>query len=234
MPGTAVTAWSPPATQPMPMPKPPGSTGMRTTILCAVIMIGVVFGANIVNAAVPMPGDPGPISMGPAVPAEPGASANPNQPPVSPVNPGPVTPGEGLAIGSGVVIYPTGGWTAVPADAGIMAFQKASVTLVFIPLAWDGAPEELLVKYRDLFFEGGKFQSNDPTTGTIGGGVIPAATIGYAGNINGTQVDGAIIVGAKNGTGLVINVLGPQGSLTNVTDDLNKVLGTVEFTGGQG
>jgi hypothetical protein len=164
----------------------------------------------------------------------PGTTAAPNQPTPAPVNPGPVTPGEGLQIGSGVVIYPTGGWTAVPADAGVTAFQKAGVTMVFIPLAWEGAPVDLLVKYRDLWFKSGKFQSNDPATGTIGGGVIPAASIGYSGIIDGTQVDGAIVAAAKNGTGLIINILGPQGSLANVTEDLNKVLGTVEFTGGQG
>ena len=94
---------------------------------------------------------------------------------------------------------------------------------------------ELLVKYRDLLFEGGKFQANDPDHRDDRGRRHPG---GHASATPATSTAPRWTEPSswapRTATGLIINVLGPQGSLNDVTDDLNKVLGTVQFTGGQG
>jgi hypothetical protein len=82
--------------------------GWRTTIVAAVLMFGVVFGVNLVNAAVPLPADPGQLDPGSGVPGMP--TPGPGQPTTPPVEPGPVEPGAGVDVGSGVVAYPPAGW----------------------------------------------------------------------------------------------------------------------------
>ncbi len=207
---------------------------MRTTILSAVIMVGVVFGVNVVNAAVPLPSDPGFVDPGPAVPVDPNQpSQDPNLPTVAPVDPGPVAPGAGLQVGAGVVIYPPGGWTALGAEEGVTVLQKGGVVLIAAGIAWGGTPLELAAAYRDSWFEGGQFAANDPESGSIGNGV-PGAALSYSGILEGTQVEGIIVTGATGGAGVIFNIFGAQGSLNGVSSDINTVFGTVQFTGDPG
>ena len=72
---------------------------------------------------------------------------------------------------------------------------------------------------------------DSPTTGEIGNG-IPAAVISYTGVAQGTTVDGAIVAGAINGSGLIFNVFGASGSLAGVSDDIDQMLSTITYTGG--
>lgn len=213
---------------------------MRTTILSAVIMIGVVFGVNVVNAAVPLPSDPGFVAPGPAVPVDPNLpTQDPNQPTAqpqataAPVDPGPVAPGAGLTLGAGVVIYPPDGWTVLGVEDGVTLLQKGGVVLVAAGVAWGSTPLELATAYRDAWFQSGQFVASDPESGSIGNGV-PGAALSYSGIVDGAQVEGSIVTGVTGGSGVVFNVFGAQGSLNGVSGDINTVFGTVQFTGDPG
>lgn len=207
---------------------------MRTTILSAVIMIGVLFGVNIVNAAVPLPTDPGFLNPGPGVPVDPNQpTQDPNQPTAAPVDPGPVAPGAGLKIGAGVVIYPPDGWTVLGTENGVTVLQKGGVVMIVAGIEWGGTPLELAAAYRDAWFAGGQFAGNDPESGSLGNGV-PGAALSYSGILDGSQVEGIIVTGATGGAGAIFNVFGAQGSLNGVSDDINTVFGTVQFTGDRG
>ena len=250
----AVPVWGIPGLAPVPLPRPGGPSGWRTTILSAVIMIGVVFGVNVVNAAVPLPSDPTVVVPVPITPVDPNPptqapnpptqdpnlpTPDPNQPTpqpaptAAPVDPGPVAQGTALKVGAGVVIYMPEGWTVIGSDNGVTVLQKGGVVMISAGIAWGGTPIELATGYRDSWFEGGQFSGTDPESGSIGNGV-PGAVLSYVGIIEGTQVDGIIVTGATGGAGAVFNVFGAQGSLKGVSDDINTVLGTVQFTGDPG
>jgi len=237
-------------------PQPPrrrGTSG-RTSLAVIAVIIGVVFGANFVNAALPLPEEPTAVDPGPAFPQETGnpsetqapqptqGSGGPTEtsipirtaPPIEtapPVDPGPVNPGSGVDVGAGFVIYPPDGWSAVGGENGLTVFQKSGTLLIVGGLPWGGTPSELAAQYRDAWFAGGQFSGDDPKAGTIGNG-IPAAGLSYTGVIEGSQVDGAIVTGVTNGAGILFNVFGASGSLNTVSDDLDAILNTVQYTGG--
>ncbi|HYO43507.1 MAG TPA: hypothetical protein VES19_09955, partial [Candidatus Limnocylindrales bacterium] len=255
-PAGAPPAGAPPgwggATVPPQPPRRRGTSG-RTSLAVIAIIIGVVFGANIVNAALPLPEEPTAVDPGPALPQEPGPTETqapqPTQAPggpaetsipvetlppletAPPVDPGPVDPGTGVDVGAGFVIYPPDGWSAVGGENGLTVFQKSGTLMIVGGLPWAGTPSELATQYRDAWFAGGQFNGDEPKPGSIGNG-IPAAGLNYSGVIEGTQVDGAIITGVTNGAGILFNVFGASGSLSGVSDDLDLILQTVQYTGG--
>jgi hypothetical protein len=230
------------------------------------IIVGVLLGANGVNAALPLPDSPAVVDPGPLIPNEPlptdapqplptdapqplptDAPVGPGESPApirtlpplespapaetaAPVEPGPVAPGESVAVGAGFVLYPPAGWTSVGSDAGIV-LQKGGVLVIAAGLPWDQSPADLAVAYRDAWFAGGQFTGGDPESGQLGSG-IPAAGLNYTGLWNGAQVDGAIIGAALERSGLILNIVGPSGTLTGVSDDLDTLLGTIQHTGG--
>ena len=202
--------------------------GWRTTIVAGALMFGVVFGVNFVNAAVPLPDDPAIVDPGDALPV--GPTPEPGQPTSPPVAPGPVEPGAGVAIGSGVVAYPPAGWTVVGSEPGQVVLQKGGAVMIIGALPWTGSPLELATAYRDAFFATGQLTGNEPESGEMGNG-IPAVGFGYTGILEGTPVDGAMFVGAAAGTGVVVNVFGASGSLRGVGDDVDEVLATIQLTG---
>ena len=207
-------------------------------------MFGVVFGVNFVNAAVPLPRDPGIVNPGAAIPAEPTAEPGqptpepgqptpaPGQPTTPPVQPGPVEAGTAVEIGSGVVVYPPGGWTVVGSEPGQTVFQKGGAILIVGALPWTDTPMALATAYRDAFFANGELRGNDPQTIEIGNGV-PAVGFGYTGILQGSQVDGAMFAGASGGTGVVVNVFASTGTLRGLSDDIDAVLNTIQLTGGR-
>ena len=203
--------------------------GWRTTIVVAVIMITTVFGANFVNAVVPLPSSTGPVNPGPGVPVQP--NPNPGQPTAPPVQPQPVPPGTGLDVGSGVVVYPPDGWTVVGSESGQVVLQKGAGVVLVLGTPWTTSPLDLAVAYRDVFFKGGEFTASEPQTLQIGNG-IPAAGLQYTGVLEGTQVDGVIIAGVTGGSGILVNVIASAGGLQGVSDDVGKLLGTVQIKGG--
>jgi len=203
--------------------------GWRTTIVVAVLMVGTVFGANLVNAAVPLPSSTGTVDPGPGVPSDP--NTDPGQPTAPPVDPRPVPPGTGLDVGSGVVVYPPDGWTVVGSTSGQVALQKGAAVILLLGVEWTASPLDLLVAYRDEFFTAGQFTANEPQSLEIGNG-IPAAGFQYTGVLEGTQVDGVIIAGAGGGSGVLVNVVASAGGLQAISDDVDHILGTVQVTGG--
>lgn len=202
--------------------------GWRTTIAAGALMFGVVFGVNLVNAAVPLPDDPAIVDPGDAFPV--GPTPGPGQPTSPPVAPGPVEPGVGVAIGSGVVAYPPAGWTVVGSEPGQVVLQKGGAVMIIGALPWIDSPLELATAYRDAFFATGQLTANEPESGEMGNG-IPAVGFGYTGILEGTPVDGAMFVGAAAGTGVVVNVFGASGSLRGVGDDVDEILATIQLTG---
>jgi hypothetical protein len=217
------------------------------------VILGVVLGANLVNAATPLPTDPGAVDPGPGIPNDPGPTEQPQPvptpgpgetntpirtlPPLGPVetaaplDPGPVQPGEGVDVGAGYVLFPPEGWTVVGGEEGLTVFQKNGVLLIVGGFAWNDSAPALATTYRDAWFTGGQFTGDDPQTGSIGNG-IPAAALNYTGVVNGTQVDGLIVAGSVNGSGLIVNVFGASGSLAGVSTDLDTIFATVQQTGG--
>lgn len=202
--------------------------GWRTTIVVAVLMIGTVFGANLVNAAVPLPTGTGtPVEPGPGVP---GATPLPGDP--APANPGPVSPGTPVEVGSGVVLYPPSGWTVVGSEQGQVVLQKAGVVLIAIAGSYKGTPEELAIGYRDAFAaEMGQFSAGEFQGGQLGNG-IPAVVFQYVGITDGNQVDGVMAAGVGSGTGVILNILAPKGQLESVSGDLDVIGNTLQITPG--
>ncbi len=227
-PPPAVTGWGqPPGMAPSSRPPGPRGTSGKTSLVVLGVILGVLLGANLVDAALPLPQDPSIVDAGPGIPTEPQPGGEP-QP--SPVQPGPVEPGDGLDVGGGFDIFPPGGWTSVGSEDGTV-LQKGSVLLIVAGFSWEQSATDLASAYRDAWFEDGQFTGDDPETGSVGNG-IPAAGLNYTGTWNGTQVDGAIIAAAAANSGLIINVVGPTGSLNAVSSDLDTILGTVQHAGG--
>jgi hypothetical protein len=204
--------------------------GWRTTIAAGFLMVATVLTVNLVNAAVPLPADPAAIpGDGPALPGDAPDSVDP---PVAPVEPGPVVPGGAVEVGGGFVLYPPAGWTVVSSEAGAVVLQKGGVVLVALATAWDDDPGSLADGYSEAFFATGQFQSSSPETGTLGNG-IPAVVISWTGIIDGGQYDGVIAGGANGGTGMILNVVAPKGQLGSVADDLETIGETLRIvTGG--
>jgi hypothetical protein len=203
--------------------------GWRTTLVAAALMIGVVAGVNIVNAAVPLPTDFGPVDPGPVVPG--GPTLEPGEPTPMPVDPGPVQPGTGLEVGAGIVVYPPDGWTVVGSESGQVAIQKAGAVMVIIGIPWTASPADLATAYRDEFFTTGQFTAAEPESGEVGNG-IPAVALSYTGVLEGTQVDGAIFAGATGGSGVVANVFAAKGGLQGLGGDVDALLSSIQVTGG--
>lgn len=236
--GTSVT--EPPMLPPSPPPpadsaprsRGPRGTSGRTSLVVLGVIVGVVFGANMVNAALPLPQDPSIVDAGPGIPGDPppGGTDPGDAPQPDPVQPGPVQPGSGLEVGGGFVIFPPGGWTSV-GDVDSTVLQKGSVLLIAAGFPWEQSAVDLASAYRDAWFEAGQFTGDDPEAGSLGSG-IPAAGLNYTGLWNGTQVDGAIVTAVAGDSGLIINVVGPAGGLNAVSSDIDTILATVEHTGG--
>lgn len=208
--------------------------GWRTTLVVAALMVGAVVGANLVNAAVPLPEEPA-IPDVPA-PTIPGADPGPVEPgPVEPpADAGPVTPGSPVEVGHGLVLYPPAGWTVVAAETGSVALQKGGVILLALATPWEGDPASLADTYAQAFFAEGQFQSATPKTGTLGNGV-PSVVIGWSGIVDGSQYDGAIAAGVASGTGMVLNAIAPKGQFQGVADDLDAIGETLQIVpGGEG
>jgi hypothetical protein len=109
--------------------------------------------------------------------------------------------------------------------------QKGAAVILLQGLEWTASPLDLLVAYRDEFFTAGQFTADDPQSLEIGSG-IAAAGFQYTGVLEGTQVDGAIVAGARGGSGVLVNVVASAGGLRTVSDDVDHILGTVQLTGG--
>jgi hypothetical protein len=200
--------------------------GWRTTIVVAVIMVGTVLGANLANAAVPLPSSVGVVDPGPGVPGDP----TPGQPGAPPIDPGPGVPGTGLEVGSGVIVQPPDGWSVVGSESGQVVLQKGAAVILVLATPWTASPVDLVVAYRDSFFEGGQFSADEPQSLQIGNS-IPAAGFPYTGVLEGSPVDGAIIAGTASGSGVLVNVIAAAGGLAGASDDVDQLLETVRITG---
>jgi hypothetical protein len=135
-----------------------------------------------------------------------------------------------VAVGGGFVVFPASDWTSVGGEDAAV-FQKGGVLVIVAGFPWDQSPGDLATVYRDAWFAGGELTGDDPQAGSLGSG-IPAAGLNYTGVWNGGQVDGAIIAGAVDGSGLIFNIVGPAGALNAMSDDLDTFLATIQHAGG--
>lgn len=238
MPGATPT-WGPPV-QVMARPKLIARSGMKTTLSVAAIMVGVVLGVNLVNAAVPLPTeyvDPGTNPALPAAPTEdpgqPAPTVDPGQPVVPtapPVEPGPVSGGTTVTVNERYTLVMPDGWSLVENSDGALLFQKGSVSFFLAGTAFEGTVTELATAYRDVFFEGENLAGEEPSAGATSTG-IPVAGLNYTGTLGSTQVDGFILVALEGGSGLVSNAFGPTGSLQAVSDDMSLILNSIKRVG---
>lgn len=197
-------------------------------------MVGTVLGANLVNAAVPLPTEPmTPDQALPAIPVEPPVEPGLDVPLDPRVEPGPVSPGSAVDVGYGLVVHPPGGWTVVAAEPGSVALQRGGAFLLVLAAPWLDDPASLADSYAEGFFADGQFQSATPQAATLGSG-IPAVTIAWSGIIDGVHYDGVIAAGAESGTGAVLNAVAPAGQLQSVADDLDAIAATLLIVPGGG
>lgn len=203
-------------------PRAPGKRGTsgRTAALVLLVIVGVVFGSNLVNAAIPYPEDVVPVDPGAELPGGPGVETAP------PADPGPVAPGTDLDVGAGYSISPPEGWTLVESEDGWTVLQKSGVLVVAGGMPWVGSAADLATAYRDAWFENGQFTGDEPQEGTVGEG-IPAAAITYTGVAEGAPLDGVIVAASAKERGLLLNVYGASGSLDAVSDDIDAILASV-------
>lgn len=202
-----------------------GTHGLRTSIAAAAIMVGVLLGANVINAAVPLPGNPATVNTGPAAPQ------NPAQPgtPANPANPGPIAAGDAVDIGNGVSVRPPTGWSIVGQDSGMTGFGKGNVVVIAGGIAWNDKAVALAQQYRDAWFKQGQFTGEDPQTGAING--YDGSVLNYTGTLQDKQVDGGIVALVKGGKAALLNMFGPTGSLKDVSGDLNDFINSVQIGG---
>jgi len=222
--------------------------GKRTAGIVAAIMIGVVLGVNIVNAAVPSPDDPSlvstqnlptdpgtggqPESTAPAASAAPGQTLAPvettaPQATAAPIAPGPVAAGTSVEVGAHFQVVMPDGWTSIGETGGFLVFQKGSATVAVGGLGWNDTVLNLATAYQDEWFKAGQLTGEAPSTGTIGDG-IPVAGLNYTGNINGAAVDGFILAAAEDGSGMILNAFGPTGILNTVGNDLDAIVKSIK------
>ncbi len=221
-------------------------TGMKTTLAVAAIMVGVVVGVNLVNAAVPLPTefvDPG---TNPAIqvvpteepgqptqPPEPAQTLEPGQtaePTAAPIDPGPVSGGTSVTVNDAYTVVMPDGWVLVEEGDGALLFQKGSVTFVVGGASFEGTVTELASAYRDVFFQNGNLTGTEPEAGATSTG-IPIAGLNYTGTLDNTQVDGFILVALEGGSGFISNAFGPTGALQAVSDDLSMILNSIRRVG---
>jgi len=213
--------------------RPRASRGWRTTIAVAAVILVVVIGVNVADAAIPLPDHPA-SADGPAVPdasfpTDPGAPGAPDAT-LTPVGRGPVEQGEELDVGLGYTIRPPGGWTVVSQEDEVTVLQKGAAVLVFEAIASEETPEDLARRYRDAWFQDGSYTGGDAASRTVGDG-IAAAQLDYTGAFEGTAVDGRIVAATADGAGLLVNLFAPTGSLTEAAPDLETILASLRLAG---
>jgi len=195
------------------------------------VILVVVIGVNVADAAIPLPENPGPIED-PAIPdatfpVEPGVPVQT----MTPIDPGPVAEGETIDVGLGYTIRPPGGWTVVSQQDEMTVLQQGAAVLVIGAIASEDTPEDLATWYRDAWFRDGGYTGSDPVPRTVGDG-IPGAQLDYTGAFQGTTIDGRIVTADEDGAGLLVNAFAPTGSLSDVAPDVEAILGSVRHGGG--
>jgi hypothetical protein len=180
--------------------------GWRVTILAAIIMIGVVGGANVVNGAVATPAGGGTAAGG-----------------------GPLAPGGKLSVADGVALTVPAGWSVVTTAAGHVELGRGTAHVSVDAGPYAGTVADLDALFRSKMFSAGD-KASDSQSITFGNG-IPGMGALYAASVSGGQADGVYVVGASQGIGLVFNLFTLQGDLTAYQGDADALLGSISVTG---
>jgi hypothetical protein len=180
--------------------------GWRVTILAAIIMVGVVGGANVVNGAVATPAGGGTAAGG-----------------------GPVAPGGKVSVADGVAFTVPAGWSVVSTVAGQVDLGRGSAHVTVMAGPYNGTVADLDAQFRSTMFSVGD-KASDPEGITFGNG-IPGMGALYAASVTGGQADGVYVVGASQGIGLVFNLFTLRGDLNAYQGDADALLGSITVTG---
>ncbi len=183
--------------------------GWRTTIIAAVLMIGVVGGANLINTAVPLPADPG--------------SDGTQQGGLE--QPGPVTPGEAIDVGNGIQVEAPGGWSVTGSSNGQVTLQKGQAVIVVEGGPYGGTTSDLQATIHDSIFEKSQGTAGQPQDITFGPG-IDGLAVRYT-MVAPDEVDGIYVVGISSGTAVIGIIATPPGLLRQYAGDMDSVLASL-------
>ena len=150
----------------------------------------------------------------------------------APVDPGPVTPGAGVDVGAGLHDLPARRLDGRRRRRGLDGPPEERRPAVVGACPWTehadrprhGVPRRL-VRRRPA-------HRRRPPGGLRSATASPPPASTTRASSTATQVDGAIVAGAVDGSGIIVNFFGASGSLSGVSADVDTILTTVQHTGG--
>ena len=179
-------------------------TGWRPTIIVASVLLAVVFGTQIINAALPA---------------------------ARPVGPGPVAaPGTAIPVGNGVYIYPPQGWVAQAAGSAAVRLTKGSVEL-YVRTDLTGDPATMLDTYVRQVLETAASQLTVTTPAPIPlAPGTPALRSAYVGTFDGISqtMEGQLTALVLQGRPILFDAWAIQGQLSAAANELDRMIATVE------
>jgi hypothetical protein len=213
-------------------------TGLRPTAIVAGIIIALYFGAQIVNAVIPVPGvgpgNPGPGGEGPTGPGP--IPTTVPLPTTGPVGPGPTTapaqPGQTLTVGPLRIPLETG-WTpqAVPDSNVVVRIVKGNVAIDVFGASIEGQADAAAVYNayltQSLQPSATGLTASQPNLLQIGNG-IPAARGSYTGVFGQDQIEGqltTIVIGAN---GFIFDTWGSAGTLGQLLPEAQRMIDNLQ------
>lgn len=199
-------------------------TGWRPTITVAAVILALVFGVQIVNAALPVPSG---LQNGPGNPSGPGTPSGPGSP---------------IVVGNNnVVVYPRQGWSQLQLPSpqtsvdglrlqkGAAVFDLRLFTIAGGTQANTGA-SDLATYYVQAVLGPGASQLQTSTPQQVPVNGVTGVRVTYLGNFNGVQqpIEGQVTAFVRGTQGLVVDGWANQGQLSGAVDDIEQMIQTIE------
>jgi hypothetical protein len=187
-------------------------SGNRPAAIVGLVLLALVFGSLVINAAIPARGAPG-VGNGPG----PGP-----QPP----------PGGSVEFAGGVHVYPQPGWTyGMPAQDQLRLEKGAAVLDVFVDASVQGDSAAVLTWYLENVLRPSASQlavSEVQVVPASGGATGVRQT--YTGNFVGVQqpLEGQLTAVILGGRPLIFDAWGAQGQLAPALGDIGRMIDTTE------
>jgi hypothetical protein len=209
------------------------SSGYRPTGIVAAVIVALFFGAQIVNAMIPVsgvgPGNPGPGGPGPTGPAPiptvgPGPTADPGGPgPIST----PLPPGSTMTIGP-LRIPLESGWVPqeVPDSNIIVRLVKGSAVIDVYSASIQGQADAGAVynAYIQSMQDGSTgLAASQPNLIQIGNG-IPAARGTYTGVFGQNQIEGEVTTLVTGAQGFIFDAWSGAGALGTLLPEARRMI----------
>ncbi|MEO7117738.1 MAG: hypothetical protein ABIZ34_02070, partial [Candidatus Limnocylindrales bacterium] len=181
-------------------------TGWRPTGIVLGIILALVFGTQLLNAALP---------------ARTGTGPDPQPQPGTPID-----------VGQGVRVYPQAGWSADTSVADQVRLQKGSAVVdVFVFAGFQGDASALLSSYVEQRLRPGAGQlavSGSQAIPVTAGS--PGVRATYVGNFTGVQqaIEGELTAISLGGRAILFDGWANQGQLGPALDEVHLMAQTVE------